>query len=143
MADFTSSLTAQTGSFSSQFQFVQPDPNWFRPKPKQPTPQELAAALAPEVVAEEKVAAIPQSVEGNRMVDEYIARLQMNPAANSMPGLPGYNQQHAYANWMAGHNQPDQPLPHPDYKGTGYGEQLRMEAARAQADENLRSASRI
>jgi hypothetical protein len=85
--------------------------------------------------------------EGNRIADEYIARLMMNPAMGPTLGgiapMPGYDPKQAFANWSASINQPGQPLPHPAYKGPGYGEQLRMDAARAQADESLRSASRI
>jgi hypothetical protein len=84
--------------------------------------------------------------DGNRIADESIARLMMNPSAGTtlgMPGMPGYDPRQAFANWAAGINQPGQPLPHQAYKGPGYGEQLRMEGARAQADEALRSASRI
>jgi hypothetical protein len=94
MADFMSNLPAQTGPFSSQFQFVQPDPNWFRPKPKQPTPQELAAALVPEAAAEEKAASPSPLYEGNRMADEYISAVQRNPAMANMvpmPAMPGFN----------------------------------------------------
>jgi hypothetical protein len=99
----------------------------------------------PEQPKEEPFNWLPH--EGNRIADEYIARLQMNPAAGPMLGgiapMPGYDPKQAFANWSAGLNQPDQPRPHPAYKGPGYGEQLRMDAARAQADESLRSASRI
>jgi hypothetical protein len=142
MADFTQNLPAQTGAFSSQFQFVQPDPNWFRPKPKQPTPQELAAALVPEAATKE--AAIPQSVEGNRMVDEYISAVLRNPAMANMapmPAMPGFNPQQAFANLVP--QQQDGSLPHPDYKGPGWGEWQRALDARAQADANAYAASRV
>jgi hypothetical protein len=142
MTDSAFNLPAQTGPFSSQFQFVQPDPNWFRPKPKQPTPQELAAALAPEV-AEEKAATPSPLHEGNRMADEYIAAVLRNPAMANMvpmPALPGFDQQQALANLVP---QQDGTLPHPDYKGPGWGEWQRVLDARAQADANAYAASRI
>jgi hypothetical protein len=141
MDDFTSRLPAQTGAFSSQFQFVQPDPNWFR-KPKQPTPQELAAALAPEV-AEEKAATPSPLHEGNRMADEYIAAVLRNPAMANMvpmPAMPGFNPQQALANSVP---QQDGSLQHPDYKGPGWGEWQRALDARAQADANAYAASRV
>jgi hypothetical protein len=141
MADFTQNLPAQTGSFSSQFQFVQPDPLWFR-KPK-PTPQELAAALAPEVAEEKKEAAPSPLHEGNRMADEYIAAVLRNPAMANMvpmPAMPGFNPQQALANSVP---QQDGSLQHPDYKGPGWGEWQRVLDARAQADANAYAASRI
>jgi hypothetical protein len=85
--------------------------------------------------------------EGNRIADEYIARLMMNPSAGTTLGgiapMPGYDPTQAFANWSARINQPGQPLPHQGYKGPGYGEQLRMEHARRQADESVRAASQI
>jgi hypothetical protein len=142
MDDFTSRLPAQTGAFSSQFQFVQPDPLWFR-KPKQPTPQELAAALAPEVVEEKKEAAPSPLHEGNRMADEYISAVLRNPSMANMapmPAMPGFNPQQALANGVP---QQDGSLPHPDYKGPGWGEWQRVLDARAQADANAYAASRV
>jgi hypothetical protein len=144
MADFMSNLPAQTGPFSSQFQFVAPDPNWFRPKPKQPTPQELAAALVPEAAAEEKAASPSPLYEGNRMADEYISAVQRNPAMANMvpmPAMPGFNPQQASANLVP--QQQDGSLPYPDYKGPGWGEWQRALDARAQADANAYAASRV
>jgi hypothetical protein len=111
--------------------------------PAQPQPQPMQAPAQPQP---EPFNGLPS--QGNSIADEYIARLQMNPALGPMLGgiapMPGYDPQQAFANWQAGINQPQgQPLPHPAYKGPGYGEQLRMEGARAQADEAMRSASRI
>jgi hypothetical protein len=113
------------------------------PLPQMPA-QAPVAAPQPEQPKQEPPNLLPY--EGNRIADEYIARLQMNPFSGptiGMPGMPGYDPKQAFANWSAGINQPGQPLPHPAYKGPGYGEQLRMEGARAQADEAMRSASRI
>jgi hypothetical protein len=108
--------------------------------------QAPAAQPPPEKPQQEPTNLLPY--DGNRIADEYIARLMMNPAMGPALGgiapMPGYDPKQAFANWSAGINQPQgQPLPHPAYKGPGYGEQLRMEGARAQADEALRSASRI
>jgi hypothetical protein len=111
--------------------------------PAQPQPQPMQEPVPPP--QPEPFNGLPS--QGNSIADEYIARLQMNPSAGAtlgMPGMPGYDPRQAFANWQAGINQPQgQPLPHPAYKGPGYGEQLRMEGARAQADEAMRSASRI
>jgi hypothetical protein len=114
------------------------------PLPQMPA-QAPVAAPQPEQPKQEPPNLLPY--DGNRIADEYIARLMMNPAMGATLGgiapMPGYDPKQAFANWSAGINQPGQPLPHQAYKGPGYGEQLRMEGARAQADEAMRSASRI
>jgi hypothetical protein len=114
------------------------------PLPQMPA-QAPVAAPQPEQPKQEPPNLLPY--DGNRIADEYIARLQMNPFSGptiGMPGMPGYDPRQAVANWTAGINQPQgQPLPHPAYKGPGYGEQLRMEHARRQADESVRAASQI
>jgi hypothetical protein len=115
-------------------------------QPPVPQPQEPApAAPQPEEEQEEPFNWLPY--EGNRIADEYIARLMMNPAMGPTLGgiapMPGYDPKQAFANWSASINQPGQPLPHQAYRGPGYGEQLRMEHARRQADEAIRASSQI
>jgi hypothetical protein len=78
----------------------------------------------------------------NRWVNDYLARVGMNPEQyRNKPGLPGFDPQQAYANWYAGHN--GQPLPHEGYKGPGYGDQLLMDNAEKQAMEALRAQRAI
>jgi hypothetical protein len=103
MDDFTSRLPAQTGPFSSQFQFVQPDPLWFRPKPKQPTPQELAAALAAE---EEKAPEPAPQPTGPSPMENYMADLRGNPSYV-------YNQPENLWAGMMPQAQPGAPAPAP------------------------------